>query len=143
MDGSIVSSPIEYRVPTITSSPRAPFSRCTQCNVRPKEDGRNLVVCIDGTSNDFGPHVIVLYSFSSCLHLLLYQSTNVVKLFQKVERKTTPEQHAYYFSGIGTGSESSYILNRMGRAVLDTVDVAIAWFVLVIAISSTALNPSW
>ena len=67
----------------------------------------------------------------------------MVKLFEKVDQNTTPEQHACYFSGIGTGSKSSHFLNRMGRAVLDTVDMAIAWFVLVTVISSTASNPSW
>jgi hypothetical protein len=32
-------------------------SYCTICEDGPRSDGRNLVICIDGTSNQFGPNV--------------------------------------------------------------------------------------
>ncbi|KAF8554219.1 hypothetical protein OG21DRAFT_1115247 [Imleria badia] len=90
-------------------------SRCTQCSDRQKENtsARNLVVCIDGTSNQFGQN-----------------NTNVVKLFSKINLESThphPEQYAYYSSGIGTRPKSINIFSRMERAVSDNFDMAVAW----------------
>ena len=116
---------------TIKSSFRAASSRCTQCNARQKENARNLVVCIDGTSNQFGHNVFVPYLCIIFLPLTDYgQNTNVVKLFAKIDLETThPEQYAYYSSGIGTRPKSLHIFNRMERAVSDKFDMAVAWFV--------------
>jgi len=47
--------------------------------------GRNLVLCFDGTTNKFGTDRI----------------TNVVRMFELLE-KTSPEQFCYYQPGIGT-----------------------------------------
>ncbi|KIJ57935.1 hypothetical protein HYDPIDRAFT_56186, partial [Hydnomerulius pinastri MD-312] len=76
-------------------------------------ESRNLVVCIDGTSNQFGQN-----------------NTNVVKLFASIDLdagKGHPKQFAYYTSGIGTRPKSVHIFNRMERAVSDKFDMAIAW----------------
>ena len=118
-------------MPTIKSSLRTSSNRCTQCNARQKENARNLVVCIDGTSNRFGQNVIVPQLCSLPSGSLFGQNTNVVKLFAKIDLETThPEQYAYYSSGIGTRPKSLHILNRMERAVSDKFDMAVAWFVL-------------
>ncbi|KAN0091567.1 Uncharacterized alpha/beta hydrolase domain (DUF2235) domain containing protein [Tylopilus felleus] len=96
---------------TTNSSSRTASSRCPQCNLRPQETGRNLVVCIDGTSNKFGQN-----------------NTNVVKLFAKIDLETAhPEQRAYYSSGIGTRPTSINIVDSMKRAVSDKLDMAVAW----------------
>lgn len=120
------------------SSFQTSSSRCTQCNVRHRENARNLVVCIDGTSNRFGKNVIVLYLCSILLSAHeCGQNTNVVKLFSKIDLETTPgrpEQFAYYSSGIGTHPEPLHIFERLERAVSKKFDMAIAWFVLVIVI---------
>ncbi|KAF8554224.1 hypothetical protein OG21DRAFT_1412956 [Imleria badia] len=85
-------------------------STCT-CNSQQKVNARNLVVCIDGTSNRFGQN-----------------NTNVVKLLAKINLKTThPEQYAYYSSGIGMRPKSINIFSRMERAVTDNFDMAAAW----------------
>ena len=120
------------KMPTTQSSFRAPFSRCTQCNARQKENARNLVVCIDGTSNRFGQNVFVPYLCIVFLPLTNSQNTNVVKLFAKIDLEAThpqAEQYAYYSSGVGTRPKSLNIFNRMERAVTDKFDMAVAWFV--------------
>ena len=118
------------------SSFRTSSLRCTQCNVRQRENARNLVVCIDGTSNQFGTNVIALYLCSIFPSAHDYgQNTNVVKLFAKIDLETTrPEQYAYYSSGIGTHPKSLHIFERMERAVSKKFDMAVAWFVLVLII---------
>ncbi|KAF8445042.1 hypothetical protein L210DRAFT_1028793 [Boletus edulis BED1] len=78
--------------------------------VQRQESARNLVVCIDDTSDQYGPN-----------------NTNVVKLFAKIDLESTqPEQFAYYSSVVGTRSESLHPLGRMQRAVYDKFDVAAA-----------------
>ncbi|KAJ7453506.1 hypothetical protein FB451DRAFT_1050156 [Mycena latifolia] len=73
--------------------------------------GRNLVVSIDGTSNQFGDH-----------------NTNVVEFHSRVLVDPDEEQLTYYNCGIGT-----YVPNRRNtfkywRQRLDNaVDLAIAW----------------
>ncbi|KAG9309245.1 hypothetical protein JVU11DRAFT_10725 [Chiua virens] len=93
--------------PSQTSLPR-----CTECNPRKKQHTRNLVVCIDGTANQFGRN-----------------DTNVVKVFDKINLESTdPEQYAYYSSGIGTRPAKSFnALSRVKDAVSDTWDMAVAW----------------
>ncbi|KAG9309256.1 hypothetical protein JVU11DRAFT_10739 [Chiua virens] len=116
---------------TIQSSLPALPSRCTQCNARHKENARNLVVCIDGTSNQFGHNVMSMLFFNVSTHSY-GQNTNVVKLFAKIELETSsPEQFAYYSSGIGTRPKSMHVFERMERAFSDKFDMAVAWFVLV------------
>ncbi|KAF8554217.1 hypothetical protein OG21DRAFT_1115140 [Imleria badia] len=90
-------------------------SRCTTCSSRQLPNSRNLVVCIDGTSNHFGQN-----------------NTNVVKLFAKIDLLVEtghpqPKQFAYYSSGIGTRPKSLHVFNRIERAVSDKFDMAIAW----------------
>ncbi|EIN08082.1 WD40 repeat-like protein [Punctularia strigosozonata HHB-11173 SS5] len=71
--------------------------------------GRNLVVCIDGTANQFG-----------------MKNTNVVELYSRLEKNE--DQLTYYNSGIGTFVKESKASPRHWRQTFDhTVDMAIAW----------------
>ncbi|KAG9309081.1 hypothetical protein JVU11DRAFT_10963 [Chiua virens] len=74
---------------------------------------RNLVVCIDGTANKFGRN-----------------HTNVVKLFDAVDcdsKDPLPEQYTYYLSGIGTRPRVVHVFKRIHKAIVDKLDMAIAW----------------
>ena len=61
-----------------------------------KTTNKNIVICCDGTSNEFGDH-----------------NSNVVKLYQLLRRNGT-DQLAYYDPGVGTIS-SYQSLTRLGR----------------------------
>lgn len=128
------------RMPTMNSSiltlSPSQSPRCTQCNIRQKENTRNLVVCVDGTSNQFGHNVICLVLFSYFFWTHHYgQNTNVVKLFAKIDQEAShPQQYAYYSSGIGTSAKASHIIGRMVRAVSNKFEMAAAWSVVVMII---------
>ncbi|EIM79299.1 uncharacterized protein STEHIDRAFT_36800, partial [Stereum hirsutum FP-91666 SS1] len=71
--------------------------------------GRNLVVCIDGTSNQFGE-----------------KNTNVIELYHLLEKDNT--QVTFYNSGIGTYARPSFRSWTFYKQVLGhKVDLAIAW----------------
>ncbi|KAF7333696.1 WD40 repeat-like protein [Mycena venus] len=75
--------------------------------------GRNLVVCIDGTSNQFST-----------------RNTNVVELYSRLEKS---KQRTYYNSGIGTyvkdsKSWTSWFSLRSWKQFFDNIfDLAFAW----------------
>ncbi|KZV67659.1 hypothetical protein PENSPDRAFT_583565, partial [Peniophora sp. CONT] len=72
---------------------------------------RRLVVCIDGTSNQFGD-----------------KNTNVIELYRLIQKKEGSNQLTYYDSGIGTYAQpSSKTLAYYKRMVGHKVDLAIAW----------------
>ncbi|KAF8552015.1 hypothetical protein OG21DRAFT_1444214 [Imleria badia] len=103
-----LESPSTSHLPTTEPPFQIPPSRCTQCNARQKENTRNLVVCIDASSNQY--------------------NTNVAKLFAKIDMKSThPEQHSYYSSGIGAGPKSLNIFNLLQKVVSGKFDMAVAW----------------
>ncbi|KAJ7715230.1 hypothetical protein B0H16DRAFT_1230379, partial [Mycena metata] len=72
---------------------------------------RDLVVAIDGTSNQFGDH-----------------NTNVVELLSRVRVSSSDNQRTYYNCGIGT-----YVPTRKGmfkywtQRLDNTIDLAVAW----------------
>ncbi|OBZ68675.1 hypothetical protein A0H81_11013 [Grifola frondosa] len=71
--------------------------------------GRNLVVCIDGTSQQFGS-----------------KNTNVIELYSQLVKDQT--QMTYYNSGIGTYAKPSRKTLRHWVQVVDSkIDLAIAW----------------
>jgi uncharacterized protein (DUF2235 family) len=70
--------------------------------------GRNLVLCLDGTSNKYG-----------------LTKTNVVKLYEMLDR-TTPDQLMYYQPGIGT-MPATGMWSGFGRWLSTRLDLAIAW----------------
>ncbi|KAF9227032.1 hypothetical protein BS17DRAFT_442811 [Gyrodon lividus] len=105
----VVSSPVDYQA----ELPRP--TRCTKCTAQrgPDVQPRNLVVCIDGTSNKFGRN-----------------NTNVVKLFAKIDldpQYPLPKQRTYYSSGIGTRPRAWHVVSRLQRTFSDLFDEAIAW----------------
>ncbi|EIN03683.1 WD40 repeat-like protein [Punctularia strigosozonata HHB-11173 SS5] len=72
------------------------------------KQGRNLVVCIDGTANQFG-----------------LKNTNVVELYSRLVDSN--EQLAYYDSGIGTYVKERFSLRYVAQVIDHTIDMAIAW----------------
>ncbi|KDR79626.1 hypothetical protein GALMADRAFT_63481 [Galerina marginata CBS 339.88] len=80
-------------------------------NCKCPSGGRNLVICIDGTSNQFGD-----------------KNTNVVELYSKIEKTKDSNQLTYYNSGIGTYAKPSWKSVKYLLQVIDnSVDLAIAW----------------
>ncbi|KAJ8494661.1 hypothetical protein ONZ45_g13155 [Pleurotus djamor] len=74
------------------------------------EGGRNLVLCIDGTANQFSA-----------------QSSNIVEIYSRLI-KVADEQLTFYNSGIGTYAKPSFRSWKYFKQVFDhTVDTAIAW----------------
>jgi len=69
---------------------------------------RNIVLCLDGTSNQFSEH-----------------NTNVVKLYSLLDR-SSPSQLTYYQPGIGT-SVPPTMWGHIRRFVYQTMDLATAW----------------
>ncbi|KDR70482.1 hypothetical protein GALMADRAFT_76143, partial [Galerina marginata CBS 339.88] len=79
--------------------------------------GRNLVVCIDGTANQFGEKVS-----------LLNVNTNVIELYNLILKEVEDNQRTWYNSGIGTYARPSWkSLRYYGQVVYHLVDLAIAW----------------
>ncbi|KAI0041622.1 WD40 repeat-like protein [Auriscalpium vulgare] len=73
------------------------------------QHGRNLVVCIDGTANQFSKN-----------------NTNVVELYSRLEKDV--DQLTYYDSGIGTYvRDSKWSPSYWKQAASHTIDMAIAW----------------
>jgi uncharacterized protein (DUF2235 family) len=66
---------------------------------------RNLVICFDGTNNQFGP-----------------QNTNVVRVAQVLERGPST-QRLYYDPGVGTFPEPGYV-TRIGKGLSNLMGLA-------------------
>ncbi|KZV67674.1 WD40 repeat-like protein [Peniophora sp. CONT] len=81
-----------------------PVDAC-KCN----HEGRNLVVCIDGTANEFGD-----------------KNTNVIELYSLIQKRKGDRQRTYYNSGIGTYARSSRKPESLSKALARTLDLAIA-----------------
>lgn len=87
---------------------------------------RNLVLTVDGTSNQFGIYVRDLFSSTSVLMLMSFkQNTNVVELYSRLA--ATDEQLNYYNSGIGTFVRPSSLWKRIKQGADNLGDQAIAW----------------
>ncbi|KAJ2926514.1 hypothetical protein H1R20_g10576, partial [Candolleomyces eurysporus] len=72
------------------------------------DEGRNLVVCIDGTSNQFGE-----------------TNTNVIELYNLIEKGK--RQRTYYNSGVGTFANSSWLSwTSWSQAIDNKLDQAVA-----------------
>ncbi|TFK27903.1 WD40 repeat-like protein [Coprinopsis marcescibilis] len=73
--------------------------------------GRNLIICIDGTANQFGN-----------------QNTNVIELYNLLLKDPEDEQLTWYNSGIGTYAEPHWrSLRYWLQVLLHKIDLAIAW----------------
>ncbi|CAA7268966.1 unnamed protein product [Cyclocybe aegerita] len=72
--------------------------------------GRNLIVCIDGTSNQFGD-----------------KNTNVIELYNLILKAEEDQQHTWYNSGIGTYAQPSWKSPKYCKKVLrHKIDLAVA-----------------
>ncbi|KIJ09529.1 hypothetical protein PAXINDRAFT_87344 [Paxillus involutus ATCC 200175] len=95
------------------AEPSSP-TRCIKCTAQRYPNApRNLVVCIDGTSNKFGRN-----------------NTNIVKLFSKINldpERPLPQQRAYYSSGVGIRPKAWHVISRFQRSFSNLLDEAIAW----------------
>ncbi|ESK80798.1 WD 40 repeat-like protein, partial [Moniliophthora roreri MCA 2997] len=96
--------------------PRMPRQRHCNCvhDVLPHTPGarpsRNLVVCIDGTANQFSD-----------------KNTNVVELYSRLE-KSEHLQVTFYNSGIGTYASPSWkSLTYYKQVMYHKIDLAVAW----------------
>ena len=112
---------------TVQSNDSAGSRRATQANDEAPEEKKhkNLVVCIDGTANQFGLKVrsISIATMSLALNPPR-KNTNVVELYSRLVADET--QLTYYDSGIGTYVAESNIFIRAMQWVVNTLDMAIA-----------------
>lgn len=91
--------------PTTTVSPTHKYT----CPYSKDKEGRNLVVCIDGSSNRFG-----------------LRNTNVVELYSQLVKSGT--QLTYYNSGVGTLARPTWrSLEYVQYWLSNKVDLLIAW----------------
>ncbi|KAG1892857.1 uncharacterized protein F5891DRAFT_963788 [Suillus fuscotomentosus] len=92
--------------PTTTINPTYKYT----CPYSKHKEGRNLVVCIDGSSNRFG-----------------LRNTNVVELYSQLI-KSDQDQLTYYNSGVGTHARPSWrSLTYLHYWLSNKVDLLIAW----------------
>ena len=99
---------------------------CHRC--RSTGEGRNLVVCIDGTSNKFGQNVsfLIFISYGNPNAIESSQNTHIVELYSKLVKDK--QQLTYYNSGIGTYASPSWrSLSYYKQALENKIDLAIAW----------------
>ncbi|KIP01358.1 hypothetical protein PHLGIDRAFT_58717, partial [Phlebiopsis gigantea 11061_1 CR5-6] len=73
-----------------------------------EKKGRNLVVCIDGTANQFS-----------------INNTHVVELYSRLEKND--EQLTYYNSGIGTFVKHSNWIGWLIQLIIHIWDMMVAW----------------
>ena len=113
-----------------TNSKTGSDERCMPCGHN--LNARNLVVCIDGSSNKFGDKVSVIWRIS-LQHPDAFnnQNTNVIELYNLVMKKDEDNQKTWYNSGIGTYAESSWkSLGYYKKVLYHKIDLAIAWWVI-------------
>ncbi|RXW12342.1 hypothetical protein EST38_g13512, partial [Candolleomyces aberdarensis] len=90
-------------------SPPKPELKTMPCGH--KMGGRNLIVCIDGTANQFGE-----------------KNTNVIELYNLVLKETGDNQCTWYNSGIGTYARPHWrSLHYWQQVIVHKIDLAVAW----------------
>ncbi|KZV99927.1 hypothetical protein EXIGLDRAFT_831159 [Exidia glandulosa HHB12029] len=103
-------APGEKTTTDATAIPASPSNPSIHKPCTCRDDGRNLVVCIDGTSNQFS-----------------VKNTNVVELYSRLV-KDRGKQRTFYNSGIGTYAEQSWkSWDYYMQVIAHNVDLAIAW----------------
>ena len=95
-----------------------------------KLDGRNLIVCIDGTANQFGEKVCCeKFAGTLLIGVLPGKNTNVIELYNLV-LKVGEEQKTWYNSGIGTYARPSWKSPKYyAQVIYHCIDLMIAWCV--------------
>ncbi|EIN07581.1 hypothetical protein PUNSTDRAFT_69535 [Punctularia strigosozonata HHB-11173 SS5] len=103
------SAPVDKTRPVADGLPSANQSSNRPCQCSTPATGRNLVVCIDGTANQFGK-----------------KNSHVVELYSRLIKDEN--QLTYYNSGIGTYvKESKWYPSYWKQGFTNKVDLAIAW----------------
>jgi uncharacterized protein (DUF2235 family) len=94
-------------------------------------NSRNLIVCIDGTANQFGEKVRVRGGYPiTLLANVVEKNTNVIELYNLILKKVEHNQRTWYNSGIGTYARPSWKSFKFYRQVLShKIDLMIAWCV--------------
>ncbi|KAG8923715.1 hypothetical protein FRC01_012447, partial [Tulasnella sp. 417] len=72
---------------------------------------RNLILCFDGTAKYFNDG-----------------NTNVIRLFQGLDKMRTDKQLCYYQPGIGTYVSPTKSVGQISRRVSKAIDMAVAWY---------------
>lgn len=72
---------------------------------------RNLILCFDGTAKYFNDG-----------------NTNVIRLFQGLDKMKTDEQLCYYQPGIGTYVSPTKAVGQISRRFSKAIDMAVAWY---------------
>ncbi|KAG8926342.1 hypothetical protein FRC00_003010, partial [Tulasnella sp. 408] len=97
-----------------TSNQQQPISS-TRLNhnssLEPTQPPKMLVLCFDGTSNSFGE-----------------ENTNVVRLFNALEKHKTGRQMCYYQPGIGTYLAPTAGWSPALQSIAKAIDMAFAWY---------------
>ena len=90
---------------------------------------RNLVVCIDGTSNQFGTKVCFEW-FVILPADTKRKNTNVIELYNLISKEVEDNQQTWYNSGIGTYARPSWkSFNFYKQVLYHKIDLGIAWCV--------------
>ncbi|KIK05052.1 hypothetical protein K443DRAFT_4064 [Laccaria amethystina LaAM-08-1] len=93
----------DLNLKTASDEPRMPCGH--------KLNARNLIVCIDRTSNQFAE-----------------KNTNVIELYNLILKKVVDNQRTWYNSGIGTYARPSWkSLSFYKKVFYHKIDLAIAW----------------
>jgi len=124
---------LSHGEPTPMQSPSTMTGKPCQCP-KPKSPATkswNLVICIDGTSNQFGPRVRKLsLGIDLDKYDITTQNTNVIELYSHILKQEDDEQLTYYDSGIGTYATPSWkSWGYVKQVIYNKIDLAIAWWV--------------
>lgn len=83
--------------------PTIPLDQTCWPPITPRR-ARTLVLCFDGTGDQFDDDVCILPSmaFVQVITSLILQNSNIVRLFQLLKKNDPTRQMCYYQAGIGT-----------------------------------------
>jgi uncharacterized protein (DUF2235 family) len=92
---------------------------------------RNLIVCIDGSANQFGEKVCVFWVCPVGPPAdVVEKNTNVIELYNLILKEVGDNQRTWYNSGIGTYARPSWKSLKFYQQVIShKIDLAIAWCV--------------
>jgi hypothetical protein len=107
-----------------------PSSHIAVDNCKCSTTGRNLIVCIDGTANQFSkkvssPESHFVITVLKCLVFIdSLQNSNVVEFYSRLVKDK--KQLTYYDSGIATYVKDSWSLSRAKQKTVNGIDMAVA-----------------
>ncbi|KIO32131.1 hypothetical protein M407DRAFT_18941 [Tulasnella calospora MUT 4182] len=115
LGGDYPSQHVEFSPNLPSPSGEGPMSPAGFVNRPPRRDHqpqpRNLILCFDGTAKYFNDG-----------------NTNVIRLFQGLDKMKTDKQLCYYQPGIGTYVSPTKSVGQISRRVSKAIDMAVAWY---------------